>query len=160
MKTKEKAVNLDRSISELVYRSCTLLDEMDFEGYLDLCAPEFRYRIVEWSPELRKQMVWKDIDKAEMKHHLELVPKHVRDKSALSRFPMVYTISYSDDGKRATVVSGLQVFKTKLDGGETKLFGVGRINDVVAVKGNSVRLLSRELRMETRQFGTGSQIPF
>jgi methanesulfonate monooxygenase small subunit len=160
MKTKGNAANLERNIAELVYRSCTLLDEMDFDGYLDLCAPEFRYRIVAWSPELRKQMVWKDIDKSEMKHHLELVPKHVRDRSTLARFPVVYMISYSDDGKRATVVSGLQVFKTKLDGGETKLFGVGRINDVVAVKGNSVRLLSRELRLETRQFGTGSQIPF
>jgi methanesulfonate monooxygenase small subunit len=160
MKTQEQALNLDRSISELIYRSCALLDEMDFQGYLDLCAPEFHYRIVAYSPELRKQMVWKDVDKQEMKRHLDLVPRHVRDKSSLTRFPMVYTISYSDDGTRAEVVSGLQVFKTKLDGGETKLLGVGRISDVVSVRAGSLKLLSREVRMETRQLGTGSQIPF
>lgn len=153
-------MNLDKSISELVYRSCALLDDMDFDAYLQLCAPEFRYRIVAWSPELRKQMVWKDIDKEELKHHLDLVPKHVRDKSSLARFPTVYTISYSEGGKEASVVSGLQVFKTKLDGGETKLYGVARINDVVKLEGGAVKLLSRELRMETRQLGTGSQFPF
>ncbi len=160
MKARKKAANLEQGVSELVYRTCMLLDEMDFDGYLDLCAPEFRYRIVAWSPELRKQMVWKDVDKTEMKHHLELVPKHVRDKSSLTRFPVVYAINRSSDGKRATVVSGLQVFKTKLDGGETKLYGIGRLNDVVAIKNGSLRLLSREVRLETRQFGTGTQIPF
>lgn len=160
MKGAESMMNVDKSISELIYRSCALLDEMDFRGYLELCAPEFRYRIVAYSPELGRQMVWKDIDKEEMKRHLELVPRHVRDKSSLTRFPMVYMISHSDDGKSANVVSGLQVFKTKLDGGETKLFGVGRINDVVCVTADAVRLLSREVRMETRQLGIGSQIPF
>ncbi len=153
-------MNLDRNISELVYRSCALLDEMNFPGYLELCAPEFRYRIVAYSPELGKLMVWKDVDRAELKHHLELVPKHVRDNSSLMRFPTVFTISYGDDGKSASVVSGLQVFKTRLDGGETKLFGVARVSDVVSLKQDVVKLLSREVRMETRQLGIGTQIPF
>ena len=160
MTSGSASMNLDRSISELVYRSCVLLDEMDFPGYLELCAPGFRYRIVAYSPELGKQMVWKDVDREEMKHHLDLVPRHVRDSSTLTRFPTVFTISYSDDGKNASVVSGLQVFKTNLDGGETKLFGVARISDVVSVERDAVKLLSREVRMETRQLGIGSQIPF
>ena len=153
-------MNSDKAVSDLVYRSCFLLDELNFAGYLDLCAPEFRYRITAYSPELRKRMVWQEVDKEEMKRHLELVPKHVRDNSLLSRFPTVYTISYSDDGKCATAVSGLQVFKTRLDGGETQLFGIGRIHDVIQLDNGGPRLLSREVRMETRQLGIGSQIPF
>ncbi len=153
-------MNTDKVVADLVYRSCFFLDELNFSGYLDLCAPSFKYKITAYSPELRKDMVWHEVDKEEMKRHLELVPKHVRDNSSLSRFPTVYTISYSDDGKRATAVSGLQVFKTKLDGGETNLFGICRIHDVIDLETGQPRLLSREVRMETRQLGIGSQIPF
>lgn len=153
-------MNADKEISELVYQSCFLLDKLDFAGYLDLCAPGFRYRIVAYSPELRKDMVWQEVDREELKHHFELVPKHVRDKSSVARFPTLYSISYSEDGKRATAFSGLQVFKTGLDGGETRLFGVCRMHDVIELDTGRPRLLSREIRMETRQLGTGSQIPF
>jgi len=153
-------MNADKQISELVYQSCFMLDAFDFPGYLDLCAPEFRYRIVAYSPELRKDMVWQEATKEELKHHFELVPRHVRDQSTVARFPTLYTISYSDDGKRATAFSGVQLYKTKLDGGETKLFGVYRMHDVVDLSNGPPRLLSREVRMETRQLGIGSQVPF
>jgi len=153
-------MNADKAISELVYRSCFMLDAHDFAGYLDLCAPEFRYRIVAYSPELKKDMVWQELTWEELKHHFDLVPKHVRDKSSVTRFPTLYSISYSDDGKRATAFSGVQLYKTRLDGGETTLFGVCRMHDVVALDNGQPRLLSREVRMETRQLGTGSQIPF
>ena len=153
-------MNPDKAVSELVYRSCLLLDELNFPGYLDLCAPDFKYKITAYSPELRKDMLWQEQDKDEMRKHLELIPRHVSDNSSLSRFATVYTISYSDDGKRATAVSGLQVFKTALDGGETKLFGVCRIYDLIELETGQPRLLHREVRLETRQLGTGSQIPF
>lgn len=153
-------MNADKQVSELVYRSCLLLDALDFAGYLELCAPDFRYRIVAYSPELKKEMVWQEVTKEEMKHHLELIPKHVRDKSSLSRFPTVYSITYSEDGKRANALSGMQVYKTRLDGGETQLFGVCRLHDVIELNAGHPMLLSREVRMETRQLGTGSQIPF
>jgi methanesulfonate monooxygenase small subunit len=153
-------MNSDKAVSELVYRSCFCLDDLDFAGYLNLCAPEFKYTIAAYSPELRKEMIWQEVNKEEMKHHLDLVPKHVRDNSSLTRHAAVYTISYSEDGKQATAVSGLQVFKTKKDGGETQLFGIGRMHDVIEVGNGAARLLSRKVRMETRQLGIGSQIPF
>lgn len=153
-------MNTDKAVAELVYRSCFCLDDLDFAGYLGLCSPGFKYKITAYSPELRKNMVWQEVDKEEMKRHLELVPKHVRENSTLSRHATVYTISYSDDGKQATAISGLQVFKTKRDGGETHLYGIGRIHDVIELGNGEPRLLSREVRMETRQLGIGSQIPF
>ena len=106
-------MSADKEITELVYQSCFLLDEMNFSGYLDLCAPEFRYKIVAYSPELRKDMVWQDVDREELEHHFSLIPRHVREMVSLSRFPTLYTIRYDGDGKRANVLSGLQVFKTR-----------------------------------------------
>ena len=153
-------MNADKQISELVYRSCLMLDALDFKGYLDLCAPEFRYSIVAYSPELKKEMVWQDVGKEELRHHLDLVPRHVRDTGTISRFPTVYSITYSADGRRANALSGMQVYKTRLDGGETTLFGVCRLHDVIELDSGNPRLFSRQVHMETRQLGTGSQIPF
>jgi methanesulfonate monooxygenase small subunit len=152
-------MNADKEITELSSQSCFLLDEMNFSGYLELCAPGFRYKIVAYSPELRKDMVWQDVDREELGHHFTLIPKHVREMVSLSRFPTLYSIRYDGDGKRANVLSGLQVFKTKLDGGETRLYGVCRLHDVIDLGNARPLLLSREVRMETRQLGTGSQIP-
>lgn len=160
VKVKPVKVKPDKAIAELVYRSCFCLDDLDFASYLDLCSPAFKYKITAYSPELRKNMVWQEVDKEEMKHHLELVPKHVRDSATLFRHATVHTIDYSDDGKQATAISGLQVFKTRRDGGETQLFGVGRLHDVIDLANGGPLLLSREVRLETRQFGTGTQIPF
>jgi methanesulfonate monooxygenase small subunit len=150
----------DKAVSELIYRSGFFMDDMKFSEYLDLCAKDFTYKITAYSPELRKDMVWQDVDKEEMKKHLDLIPKHVRDNATLSRHLNVCTISYSDDGRQASAVSGLQVFKTKRDGGETKLFGIGRVIDVIALEQDPPQLLSREVRLDTRQLGIGSQIPF
>jgi methanesulfonate monooxygenase small subunit len=153
-------MSADKQVSELVYRSCLLLDALDFGGYLDLCNPEFRYRIVAHSPELKKDMVWQEVTKEELKHHFDLIPRHVRESSTFARFPTVYSITYSEDGKRANAFSGMQVYKTRLDGGETTLFGVCRLNDVIELDSGEPKLLSREVRMETRQLGIGTQIPF
>jgi len=152
--------NMDKAVSELIYRSCLLLDDMDFSGYLNLCAPEFRYTVTAYSPELLKDMVWQDIDKTEMQRHLELVPKHVSDPSPLSRRPTVYTISYDDENKVANTVSGFEVFRTTLDGGNTELLAIGKYYDVVSVASKEPKLLRRNVKIDTRQLGIGSQVPF
>lgn len=149
----------DKTVRELVYRSCILMNQMDFAGYLGLCAPDFRYKISAYSPELRKDMIWKDYSRQEFAQHLDLVPKHVSDPSALTRMPTVYFISYSDDGKQAKAVSGVQIFKTSPDGGATHLWGIGMLHDVIELETTEPHLLRREVRMETRELGAGSQIP-
>ena len=149
----------DKAVSELIYRSCLLLNELNFAGYLELCASEFRYRITAWSPELRKEMLWHEVNREEMEKHLGLIPMHVHDNALLSRYPTVYSIAYIGDGKSATAVTGLQLFRTKQDGGESSLYGIGRYHDEIALESGIPRLLSREVRMTTRQLGTGSQIP-
>jgi hypothetical protein len=45
------------AVEELVYRSCLLLDAGDFDGFLDLCHPEFRYVVEAYGPEIRRSMV-------------------------------------------------------------------------------------------------------
>lgn len=137
-----------QQIEELVYRSCLALDDRDFKGFLALCD----------SPEIRKEMVWLDHDRAGMETLFTQLPRHNSDHSPLTRHATVYTVKI--DGPQAEVVSALQVFRTSLDGGSTELYGVARLIDTVQLDGGSPKLASRVVRMETRQLGFGTHIPF
>ena len=147
-----------KQIEELVYRSCLALDDRDFKGFLALCDAGFRYKVAAYSPEIRKDLVWLDHDKAGMETLFTQLPRHNSDHSPLTRHATVYTVTMN--GKTAEVVSALQVFRTALDGGATELFGVARLIDTVKLDGDAPKLASRVVRLETRQLGFGSHIPF
>lgn len=152
--------NARTMVEELVYKSCMLLDEKDFKGYLDLCDPEFRYTITAYSPEIKREMTWLEHDKAGIQTLFNNLPRHNSDHSPLTRHVTVYTVTVDDAKKEAQVVSGLQVFKTTLDGGITELFGVGKLYDTVRLNGDGARLLRRNVRLDTRMLGIGYHIPF
>ena len=145
-------------IEELVYRSCLALDDRDFKGFLALCDPGFRYKVTVYSPEIRKDMVWLDHDRAGMETLFNNLPRHNSDHAPLTRHATVYTVKV--DGAQAEVVSALQVFRTTLDGGATELFSVARLIDTVKLDGGTPKLAARVVRMGTRQLGFGSHVPF
>jgi len=148
------------AIEELVYRSCLALDAGDFKAYLALCDDGFRYTVTAHSPEIRKDMVWLDHDKAEMQLLFNNLPRHNSDHSPLARHAHVYTVETAADGKSAEVISTLQVYKTTLDGGATELFAIGRYIDTVSLESAPPRLSKRIVRLTTRQFGFGYHVPF
>lgn len=145
-------------VVELVYRSCLALDDRDFKGFLALCDPGFRYKVTVYSPEIRKDMVWLDHDRAGMETLFNNLPRHNSDHAPLMRHATVYTVKM--EGAQAEVVSALQVFRTALDGGATELFSVARLVDTVKLDGGTPKLAARVVKMGTRQLGFGSHIPF
>ena len=148
------------AIEELVYRSCMTLDERDFKGFLDLCDDGFRYTVTAYSPEIRKDMVWLDYDKAGMDALFTNLPRHNSDHSPITRHATVYTVSVDAAGQEAQAVSALQVFRTQLDGGASELFAVGRFHDTIKLTGAAPKLLKRVVKMETRLMGIGYHVPF
>ena len=149
-----------QAIEGLIYRSCLLLDDKDFKGYLDLCDPGFRYAITAHSPEIRKEMIWLDHDRKGMETLFNNLPRHNSDHSPLTRHATVYTVDLDEANKRAKVVSALQVFRTSLDGGVTELFAVGKYYDTVGLDGGTPKLVSRTVKLDTRMLGIGYHIPF
>jgi methanesulfonate monooxygenase small subunit len=147
-------------VDELIYRSALFLDAGDYGGYLDLCAPGFRYLISAYSPEIRREMIWLEHDKAGLTTLFETLPRHKSDPAPLARHLTVYTVTVSSDGAQAQAITALQVFRTSLDGGATELFGVGKIHDTVALAADGARLLNRHIKLDTRMLGIGSHIPF
>ena len=152
---------MDRTaIEELVYKSCMLLDEHKYKDYLDLCDENFRYTITTHSPEIRKDMVWLDHDKAGMNTLLTQLPRHNSDHSPITRHATVYSVAIDAANKHADVVSAVQVYKTELDGGATSLFAVGKFYDKVSLANGHPRLAQRVVKLDTRMLGIGYHIPF
>ena len=149
-----------QTIEDLIYKSCLVMDDKDFGGYLELCDPAFHYAISTYSPEIRKVMTWLEHDREGMKSLFANLPKHNSDHSPLSRHATVYLVEEQDEGRKAKVTSALQVFKTSLDGGATELFAVGRMIDMVQMTEEGPKLLDRNIRLETRMLGIGYHIPF
>lgn len=149
-------------IATLVYDGVLLMDRKDFKGWLDLCASEFDYEIVAWSPEIRKEMAWLRHDRNGMEHLVKLLPRHNTDQSAFTRHTNVYTIKpleIDDTERYFEVVSSVAIYRTTLDGGATSLFATGKYSDVVSILDGEARLRSRTLRLETRALGIGTHYP-
>jgi methanesulfonate monooxygenase subunit beta len=165
-------------VHDLVYELSLRLDAGDFDGYLERCAPELRYTIGAYSPELRKPMLWLDLDKPGLRTLFDTLPRHHSDHARLSRHVTVYKVEGSANvdvgdglghgdhgvagGGDLQVVSALQVFRTVLDGGATTLFAVGKIFDTVRVDPEApraARLVRRRIELDTRTLGIGSHLP-
>lgn len=152
--------SVDKEIVELIYRACLSLDNQDFAEWLNLCAPEFRYTITTYSPEIRKDMVWLEHDREGMEGLFKMLPKHNSDHSPLTRHANVYQVEYDESGNEASVITSLVVYKTQLDGGATELFAVGKYFDTVSLEGETPLLTNRNVRLDTRELGIGSHMPF
>jgi len=146
-------------VEELVYRSCISLDEKDFEAYLELCAPDFRYTVNAYAPEIRREMVWLDHDRAGMEALFRTLPRHRSDAAPLTRHATVYTIEFDATETQASVVTAVTVFRTALDGGSTSLFAVGKMFDTVYLRSGTALLARRTVRLDTRELGIGTHIP-
>jgi methanesulfonate monooxygenase small subunit len=155
---------LRAGIEEVLYGGCLLLDELRFGPWLELTAPELRYRIQAYSPDIRKQMTWLDHDRKGLAALLEILPKHHVDGAQWVRHAVLYTLTReADDAVRA--VTSLAIFHTvvdvgdaHLDGGSSRLFAVGRYHDRFRLEHGRWLLAERTVKLETRQLGIGTHL--
>ena len=148
----------DDEIRSTITRSCLLLDDECFDDYLALWSPEGRYRITSWSPDLRRELVLLDLHLADYRQLLENVPNHERMPGTFSRHVTGQLIERHADNGTVRATSSLLVVHTDLEG-VSRLFAAGKYVDDIEFARDGARIASREVRLETRQFGTGSHIP-
>lgn len=147
----------DDELRALIHRSCLCLDDSDWAGYLDLCAADFGYRITTYSPELRKEMVWLEQDRAGMTDLFGNLENHVTLNGRFLRHANVALIE-RDDESTAQVTTTLLLVHTDLEG-VSKLFAAGRYNDVIDTSAKRPLLQKREARLDTRDLGGGTHFP-
>lgn len=142
---------------ELVARSCLALDEEDGDGFLALCADDFRYRIEVASPELRRTMVWLEHDGDGLRELLGSLPEHLRRSGRLLR-QLGASVSLSEDPQELRLGTSFSVVHTRLDG-RSVLWAAGRYRDVIGLRGDTLRLCARTVDLHTRDLGIGSHVP-
>jgi methanesulfonate monooxygenase small subunit len=146
-------------ITALIYKSFLTLDDLNFTEFLNLCAPNYHYKITAYSPEIRKEMIWLEESRQSLEQLFINLPKHNSDHSRLSRMGNVYLLDKTAP-QEWSALTFLQVFRTVLDGGATELFAIGKIYDKITKTNTEFKLLDREIKLETRMFGFGHHIPF
>ncbi|HEY2897842.1 MAG TPA: hypothetical protein VGJ12_11930 [Gemmatimonadaceae bacterium] len=155
-------------VSALVYETCMALNAENWAAFLAACDPQaFRYRITNYSPEIRREQCWMDRDFKGLKAMLDLLPRHNSDHSPLTRHATVYKVVV-DEGGEIRATTQLAVYRTQLDGmnshfesGRTELLAIGRYEDRIGLAGNGEgpRLIARDVVLDTRQIGIGSHFP-
>jgi methanesulfonate monooxygenase small subunit len=156
------AANLVRNA---IYQSTIMLDQQNWDGWLEQCDADFQYAIRSWSPEISKDMTYLALDRKGLESMIKLLPKHNTVHSPLTRHTSVYTVNMNGDAM-AHAVSSVIVYQNLLDGinshidaGESRLFLVGKYIDTLRVKDDKAKFVSREVRLENRRLDKGSHWP-
>jgi 3-phenylpropionate/cinnamic acid dioxygenase small subunit len=143
-------------IRSLVSRAARALDAGAYERFVELFADDGRYRIEAMSAELGKPMTWLDLDRSELAALFKEYPDHVVDKA--TRLHLVTTDVIEIGGDAGTALSTFAVFRTDLHGASA-LYAVGRYEDAFVRAGQTWKLRSRTVRVETRQFPVPTPLP-
>ena len=160
---------LKERVADAVYASSLALNDEDWDGFLSFCdADNFRYRITNYSPEIRKEQCWMERDWKGLKTLFDLLPKHNTNHSPLTRHATVYSVAKDNGSNHIAAISLLTIYRTQLDAmnshfesGQTILFAVGKYEDRFCLDENGVaRLVERNVKLDTRQIDVGSHIPF
>ena len=154
------------AVRELIYKAGLLLDEARFGEWLALCAPDFVYRIKAYSPEIRKDMIWLEHDRAGMETLIEMLPRHNTDHGQLTRHASVYTVELDAERDEAAAVTSFACYNTMLDGinshldaGETRLFLIGKYHDRFRLEEGRPLFVERNVLLDTRRLDKGSHYP-
>jgi len=146
----------DDEVRNLIYSSCETLDRRDFEGFLGMCAEQFRYRVSAFVPEAGRELTWFDQSRSDLEVTFKNLPQHVRLPGEYFRQATVQRISRSD-GVIYAVTSVLAVYTD--DDGVSRLFAAGRYQDSLVVEVQRLKLRERHTVLQTRDLGGGSHIP-
>ena len=143
-------------IRALVSRTARFLDAAVYDQFLDLFTDDGRYRIEAMSAELGKQMTWMDLDRSELSALFKEYPDHVVDKATRLHLVTTDEVEIADDS--GTALSTFAVFRTDQHGASA-LYAVGRYEDAFVRLGQTWKLRSRKVRVETRQFTVPTPLP-
>lgn len=145
----------------------SVTDALNNESWSDFikncCETRFNYKVVNYSPEIRKTQVWANRDYAVLKKSFDLLPRHNSDRSKLTRQIIIKNVELSDDPTIAKVTSSFVIYKTHLDdidshllSGVTDLYAVGEYQDQLSIEKDRFLLVDRVVSLDTRELDIGS----
>lgn len=145
-----------QEIVELVYRTSSLLDDENFDAWLQLCDEGFRYRITAYSDELRRPMVWLDKQRNDLLPLFANINRHERYTGHLRRHVSMTRIERASESA-TSVRSEVAIYHTELNG-LTQLYAIGSYHDEIVGRNGGLKLLKREVELHTRRVPFGPHV--
>tara|TARA_Y100000588_G_scaffold50153_2_gene47202 strand:+ start:3385 stop:3861 length:477 start_codon:yes stop_codon:yes gene_type:complete len=116
----------EAAIFAVIRTTAARLDDEDMEGWLALFAPEARYEIKTYGPEIRADMSWWNADRKELENILAEAKLHVRDPGKRLHLVTPICVKFSSD--LATALTHFTIIRTDPDG-NSFVYVAGRYED-------------------------------
>ena len=139
-----------------IHLSGRCLDDRDYDGFVDLFAPDGAYRIEVDAPEMKTRMIWMTLDHDELRQRFQSVPEQEWRAPETTRQIAVETIDFAGD--TAETSSTVSIFHTD-DEGRTQVYAVGRYEDTWQRISNEWRISLRVLDLRTRLLPVPAPLP-
>ena len=144
------------AIFELVQRTAMLLDEENFEAWVELFEAQGSYELSAYSTEIRQWMTWQLSDRDTLAKMLKSVDEHVRDPA--QRRHVVGIPLVRMDGDSAQITSHFSLFRTSPEG-QSSLFMVGRYQDQVVKRSGVWLYINHKVVSDTRMLDSFTHVP-
>lgn len=146
-----------KEIQNLIARSCWLLDNKEFDKWIDLFSEGAQYTITAYSLEIRKQMIWMQHDKESLGKLLKELSNHVVDKARRRHIFSIVDVEFQSE-KEVNVITNFAVFRTDVVG-RSSLYVVGEYKDICIQNDDQWLIKERSTYLDTRQLDLQSQFP-
>jgi 3-phenylpropionate/cinnamic acid dioxygenase small subunit len=144
------------AVRELIQRTAVLLDDENFEGWLNLFDAAGTYELSAYSTEIRRWMTWQLSDRDTLEQMLKDVEEHVRDDA--KRRHVVGMPLVELDGERGLARSHFSLFRTSPEG-QSSLYMVGCYEDQVVKRSGAWLYVSHKVIVDTRMLDSFTHIP-
>ena len=139
-----------------IHHSGRCLDDRDYDGFVDLFAPDGAYRIEVDAPEMKTRMTWMTLDRDELQQRFQSAPEQVWRNIETTHLIAVDTIDFDDDTAKTSAT--VSIFRTD-DEGRTQVYAVGRYEDAWQRIENEWRISLRVLDLRTRLLPGPAPLP-
>ena len=148
---------LDReAIRDLIQETAGLLDNENFDGWLELFAAQSEYEITAYSSEIKVSMSWWKSTREELGKMLDEIPQHVRDVG--HRIHLVVPVSVSIASAKASARSQFAVLRTDREG-YSNVYAAGRYEDELIKERDHWRYAVHRAVLDTRVLELGTHLP-
>jgi 3-phenylpropionate/cinnamic acid dioxygenase small subunit len=144
------------AVRALIQRTAMLLDDEQFDAWVELFDAQGVYELTAYSTEIRKWMTWQLSDRETLERMLKEVHEHVRDPAKRRHVVGIPLVQIDGEGAEAT--SHFSIFRTSPDG-VSSLFMVGCYQDQLVKRDGAWRYTAHKVVADTRVLDSFTHTP-
>ena len=145
-------------LTRLLHSSTRMLDDKNYDAFLELFASEGEYSITCLTPELDEKMIWMKVSRSEIDARLNAMNEHEWQIAHVeqTRILSVDTIDIGENSSNTS--SSFSLYHTDQQG-RSELYVLGRYEDEWQYLSNRWVLVKREVALRTRLLKMLSPLP-